>query len=64
MKLRFGIPSFTRYSDYWLLWIPLFVGSINVKAIDEPLLFSERYGKRKPPTIVLGRFRFSWVRFR
>lgn len=65
MKLRFGLPKFMRYGRYfWLLWIPLFVGSVNVKAASEPLLWSERYGNRKPPMMTIGPFRFSWVWFR
>lgn len=64
MKFRLGIPRFARIGGYWLLWIPLFVGSINVKAASEPLMYSERYGKNQHPSLTIGRVRFSWVKFR
>lgn len=64
MKFRLGTPSVTRYGGYWLLWIPLFVGSVNVCAASEPLLYSERYGKRRRLSLTIGGVRLSWVQFR
>lgn len=63
MKFRLQLPSFHWFGGdlYWLLCLPLFVGSVNVKPV-RGMLFSERNGYT--PVLKLGGLCFTWVWFR